>query len=310
MCWDKYFSEHHTPAMYGFQSYISMPIIKKDGTFFGTLCAIDPKPAKLDNIETIGMFKMFAELIAFHLQAIEEIQLAELKLNEEQEISELREQFIAILGHDLRNPLGAISSSAQLLQRMNLSERANRLAHIIKDSSYRMNGLIENILDFARGRLGEGITLQYDQLDEQSITQVITELQSIWPDRQIETRIDITEPVSCDSRRIAQLLSNLLGNALTHGDADQPVNVQSYICTGDLVIQVSNGGIKIPEDIMAKLFQPFSRNLGDGHAGGLGLGLFISSEIARAHGGTLTAESQDEATVLTLRIPVNGSLTN
>ncbi len=303
---DNHFSQHHTPAMYGFQSYISLPIIRKDGTFFGTLCAIDPQPARVNNTETIGMFKLFADLISFHLNAIDQIALAEQKLLEEHKTAELREQFIAILGHDLRNPVGAISSSAQLLLRMTLEERPRRIINIIKDSAFRMNGLIENILDFARGRLGDGITLSYDNgCVKDILDHVISELQSIWPDRLIESHIELTEHVNCDGKRIAQLFSNLLGNALSHGDPSKTVVVNAKVVDSQFVLSVANSGNKIPNDIMAKLFQPFSREINGKHQHGLGLGLYISSEIARAHGGKLEAFSDDDRTVLTLSIPAS-----
>lgn len=156
---DERFYNHHTPAMYGFQSYISLPIILKNGDFFGTLCAIDPRPVVLSSPEIVGMFKLFAELIAFHLDAIDRLALSEMKLTEERQIAELREQFIAILGHDLLNPVSAVLNVAQLLLRVPADDRVKRLANIVQDSAYRMKGLIENILDFARGRLGEGIIL-------------------------------------------------------------------------------------------------------------------------------------------------------
>ncbi|MGH6861062.1 MAG: GAF domain-containing protein, partial [Phyllobacterium sp.] len=97
---DPVYCEHSTPAMYGFQSYISMPILLPDGTFFGTLCAIDPRPARLNNPETLGMLKLFAELIAFHLDANERLALTQAALSSERKIAEFREQFIAVLGHD------------------------------------------------------------------------------------------------------------------------------------------------------------------------------------------------------------------
>ena len=96
---------HPTPALYGFQSYISMPIMLADGTMFGTLCAIDPRPARLSNPETIGMFKLFSELIGTHLDASDRLAAIEASLLDERKVAELREQFIAVLGHDLRNPL-------------------------------------------------------------------------------------------------------------------------------------------------------------------------------------------------------------
>lgn len=100
---DEAFCNHHTPALYGFKSYISMPIMRKDGTFFGTLCAIDPRPAQLNNPQIIGMFKLYADLISFHLNTIEQLASSEISLAEERRLAELREQFIAILGHDMRN---------------------------------------------------------------------------------------------------------------------------------------------------------------------------------------------------------------
>ena len=97
---DGIWCHHATPAMYGFQSYISMPIILADGSFFGTLCAIDPRPARLKSVETVGMFRLFAELIAKHLDANKKLAATESALVEERAVSELREQFIAVLGHD------------------------------------------------------------------------------------------------------------------------------------------------------------------------------------------------------------------
>lgn len=109
--------------MYGFQSYISMPIRRPDGAFFGTLCAIDPRPIRLNTPETIGMFKLFADLIGFHLHAQERIAESEAALVDERHLADLREQFIAVLGHDLRNPLASIDAGANLLRRSQLDER-------------------------------------------------------------------------------------------------------------------------------------------------------------------------------------------
>ncbi len=302
---DACFANHHTPAMYGFQSYISIPIIRKDGKFFGTLCAIDPRPAKLKTPETIGMFKLFAELISFHLNADEQLSFAENKLREEREISVLREQFIAILGHDLRNPIGAVMNSAQLLKRLPLEDRAMRVANIIYDSSYRMRGLVENIMDFALGRMGGGINLKFstDYHLEDILNHAITELKILHPDRQIDKVFTLAAPVNCDGRRIAQLFSNLLGNALKHGKADAPVIIKAESDENTFTLSVSNKGKKIPAAAMDRLFQPFSR--GEVKAGqeGLGLGLYIAAEIAKAHSGTLEVQSTDEQTVFTLRMP-------
>ena len=108
---DIVFRDHHTPAQYGFQSYISIPIIRRNGEFFGTLCAIDPKPHQLNKVEVIEMFNLFAELISFHLSAIEDLNDSETRLTEERKTAELRDQFIAILGHDLLNRRGCFKRS-------------------------------------------------------------------------------------------------------------------------------------------------------------------------------------------------------
>ena len=121
---DPVYRSHHTPALYGIRSYISMPIVLSDGTFFGTLCAIDPRPHVLDKPETIGMFKLFAEMIAFHLNALTKVAASEEVLAQEREISLLREQFIAILAHDLRNPLASIDAAARLIGRTPINEKA------------------------------------------------------------------------------------------------------------------------------------------------------------------------------------------
>ncbi|MBD8663038.1 GAF domain-containing protein [Rhizobium sp. CFBP 8752] len=103
------YCDHRTPLQYGFQSYISVPIIHKDGTLFGTLCAIDPKPALVDNKKTLTMFRLFAELIASHLDARQLLIETEENLRQEKEVASIREQFIAVLGHDLRNPLASMT---------------------------------------------------------------------------------------------------------------------------------------------------------------------------------------------------------
>lgn len=300
---DPVFCDHHAPKLYGFRSYISIPIYRKEGGFFGTLCAIDPKPASFDSAHVLEMFKLYADLISFYLSAIQQVDSSQQELAEERKTAELRDQFIAILGHDLRNPLGAISSSAQLLVKMLTEEKLLKLARIIKNSAFRMNGLIENVLDFARGRLGEGIMLELkeENIDE-ALKQVVTELQTSSPDADINFRSNLAEPVNCDIRRISQLFSNLLGNALTHGDKRAAIEVNATSADGVFELAVSNKAPKIPEATLKQLFQPFSRGKIKKEQQGLGLGLYIASEIANAHGGTLTVNSTEDQITFTFRL--------
>lgn len=298
---DEVYADHHTPKTYGLQSYISMPITTKKGDFFGTLCAVDTNPADLNKPEIIKMFGLFADLIAFHLNAIEELASKEQQLIEAKETAQLRDKFIAILGHDLRNPVGAILNVSEMLLRMPVEDRVKRMATIVQTSTQRMRGLIENILDFARGHLGEGIKLQLS--NEEPLTeifsQVIEELRLVSTVHTIETDFELTQSFHCDGKRLAQLLSNLLSNALTHGDRTKPVHVFAGASDGVFVLRVTNAGPKIEERIMARLFQPFYMGDLEPTQRGLGLGLYIASEIAKAHKGKLDVVSTDEFTCFT-----------
>jgi signal transduction histidine kinase len=301
---DADFCRHPTPAQYGFQSYISVPILLPNGTFFGTLCAIDPAPAQVSNPTVLGMFKLFAELIACHLDAHDRLQASEVDLSNARQAAELREQFIAVLGHDLRNPLASLQSGTEMLVRTPLSDKALTIVGRMQKSIDRMSGLIDDVLDFARGRLGGGLVL--DRVAaialRPALEQVIAECTSAWPHRQVRTDFSALGPVTCDPDRIGQLLSNLLGNALTHGRPDGLVRVTGRSDKAGFELSVANDGGPIPEEIRDNLFKPFARR-GERRQG-LGLGLYIASEIARAHGGALGVESGPGETRFTFRMPL------
>ena len=305
---DKTYCDHHVPKMYGFSGYVSYPIYKKDGTFFGTLCALDPEPARVDTPEIEGMFKLFTDLIAFHLQSIDELKSANNNLQKEKVNSELREQFIAILGHDLRNPIASNKMSADILLKVSKDEMVQKQARMIKSSSYRMDGLIENILDFARGRLGEGIELNMEVNDgslRKMLNQVIKEIKTVSPEREIIKTFDFQEEVKCDKNRIGQLVSNLLSNADSHGAQGEPIEIKAIAKDNYFFISVQNSGEKINESALEHLFEPFYREKLKKGKQGLGLGLYIASEIAHAHGGDLKVSSTDEQTRFVFEMPLN-----
>ncbi|WP_426229409.1 GAF domain-containing sensor histidine kinase [Pararhizobium sp. DWP3-4] len=294
---DPAYSSHHTPAIYGLQSYISVPITLADGSFFGTLCAIDTVPRKLNTPEIAGMFQLFANLIAFHLDAHD-------RIDQERQGSELREQFIAVLGHDLRNPLASLDAGTRMLQRSVTDDKSKTVLGLMQNSISRMSGLIDNVLDFARGRLGGGIAIeQADRVPLRPVLeQVVAELSLANPGRRIEA--DLTEAmVRCDEGRIGQLLSNLLANALTHGDPEAPIRVRSTTSGGLFEIAVTNAGEPIPEAVVKDLFKPFVRASARANLQGLGLGLYIASEIAKAHKGRLLVTSTTEETCFTFQMP-------
>jgi sigma-B regulation protein RsbU (phosphoserine phosphatase) len=175
----------------------------------------------------------------------------------------------------------------------------------IQDAVKRMGGLIDNVLDLARTRLGDGLTLNVssDAPLGSTIDQVVDELRMGWPGRVIDVDIDLQVPVACDHVRVGQLLSNLLGNALKHG-VEAPVSVRAYARAKTFELSVANQGESIPPKSIARLFEPFYRAEASTNRQGLGLGLHIASEIAREHGGTLEATSDAGETRFTFKMPV------
>ncbi len=225
--------------------------------------------------------------------------IAEQELIKQTELVTLREQLIAVLGHDLRNPLSAVAMAVDLLTSTSGDETTILLA-TLKRSTSRMRELINNIMDFARTRLGEGIVLSRQDIALEPVLQeVVAEMRLIYPNREIRTLFEIIEPVNCDSHRIAQLLSNLIANAITHGDNNFPVNIHAIHDDGNLELSVCNNGDPIPADLHEHLFAPFTREAILPSKPGLGLGLYICSEIARAHNAKLSFASSAKETCFT-----------
>ncbi|PYB87826.1 histidine kinase [Pseudomonas koreensis] len=300
------FSTHHTPKTYGLESYISIPIIKADGEFFGTLCAIDSVPANLDDPAIEKTLTLFAQLIAMSLDTQGHLHATKTALADANEMGRLREQFIAVLGHDLRTPLSAIRMSADLLESKVEDKRSRTLLSAIRTSSVRMGVLIENILDFARGRLGSGIPVQRKLVDDlqQTLRQTLEEIQVAYPQAKFIDSLEVPAGVYCDPLRISQLLSNLLGNAVTHGSIAEPIVLKAFAEGDEIVISLTNQGTPIPPALMPLLFEPFSRSEAGQRHEGLGLGLYIAGQIANAHNGTLSVTSDRETgTCFVARFP-------
>jgi hypothetical protein len=304
---DPRYCDHHTPRLYKIESYVSVPIILSDGRYFGNLCAIDPRPAKVMEPKVIGMFQRFAALIVHQLEIELKHEQSETALRSERASSELREQFIAILGHDLRNPLQAVSVISALMERKTEDPLIKDLAGRISKNVKRMSALVNDILDFAQGKLGGGISVSIDEETEvnSALMDVVKELQDGQPDRELIVDIRATRAIRCDLARLQQLTSNLVANALIHGAPDRPVRVTAVTDDREFVLSVSNDGEPIPAEVIPKIFGPFWRHAIGSHRQGLGLGLSICSQIVRAHSGTLAVISTKEnGTTFTACLPL------
>ena len=143
--------------------------------------------------------------------------------------ADLHGQFVAVLGHDLRNPLSAVQTGAKMLLGLGLDQRAANIVTVIDRSAARMTGLIANVLDFTRSRLGGGLAVdpKEDSSVKGMLDQVVTEMRTAHPDRLIASDIELVRPIVCDRIRIGQLFSNLLANAISHGAPEKPVWVRA-----------------------------------------------------------------------------------
>jgi sigma-B regulation protein RsbU (phosphoserine phosphatase) len=224
-----------------------------------------------------------------------------------QHAAELREQFIAVLGHDLRNPLAGLEGGRRILESIHSDPKSVRVLRLMAESVSRMSKLIDNVMDFARGRLGGGIGIvrSAGERIEPTLSQVVNEIRAAHPDRQIEIRFNLSGAIDVDHARIAQMFSNLVGNAVAHGAADTPVVIEATDADGMFELSVANTGDPIPAAALERLFQPFYRGEVRPNSQGLGLGLYIASQIAKAHGGTLEAESDLGGTRFSFRMTLH-----
>src|SRR5438552_6012003 len=225
-------------------------------------------------------------------------------------VLEYQERLIAIAGHDLRNPLTAVLVSAQMLlqKREELKPgQANAVERILRSAS-RIDALAALLIDFTYARLGKGIPMRPGPMDARAVVErTVDELRATHPAREIRLEVNAPAvPGSWDGDRISQLVSNLVANALQYGAADAPVTVSLNREAADaLQIRVHNEGAPLPPELRQRLFEPYQRGKGaeSAHPRGLGLGLFIVREIARAHGGGIDVSSDAKGTTFVVHLP-------
>ena len=258
----------------------------------------------------------FDEMLRFN-EAIDQA-IAESVSSYSTELGKARDTFTAILGHDLRSPLGAILMSAHNAASQDIPEPAMRAMETIQRSARQMQVLIRDLLDFTGARLGREMPMHPEESNlVEACHAAIAELMALHPSRIFEFEHDGDLQACFDPARIGQALSNLLNNAINHGDSAHPVNLRARAEAGELVVEVTNTGKTIPSDALkAILDDPISRVRLPGNEGssGLCLGLYIAQQVAKAHGGSVTGESHDNETRFSLRLPreksapVNGAL--
>lgn len=226
-------------------------------------------------------------------------------VTERKRAEQFRERLMGIVSHDLRSPLHAITLAAEtLLRRESLSESVLVRVRRIVLSGDRMSRMITDLLDFTRARLGGGIPLQRrpGELVE-LVRTTLEEFDMTHPGRVVFSHGEGPYTGEWDLDRLAQVISNLVGNALKHGAENTPVEVDLREEGQEIVLVVTNQGTPIPESLLPHVFDPFRRST-DSSRQGLGLGLYIAQQIVLAHGGSIAASSNPVAgTTFSVRLP-------
>jgi signal transduction histidine kinase len=226
-----------------------------------------------------------------------------------------RQLFLAVFGHDLRNPISAAATCAEvLLAGETLGSDATAAAVRIRNSVSRVSRMIEDLLDFTRTGLGTRLPTAPARMDLcAEVAQVVDELRAAHPGRWLEFECGSELWGNWDSQRIAQMLSNLVGNAIQHGDPGFPVLITVGVQAGDVAcISIHNKGPAIAAEFRGRIFDPMVRGVVQeaehrSNRPSIGLGLYISREIARAHGGNIEVDSwPDRGTTFTVKLPRNG----
>jgi signal transduction histidine kinase len=256
--------------------------------------------AKLDNADLPQRIRQVVRLA----RAQHESQRIQKSL---QDRVEFEQQLIGVVSHDLRNPLSTIRLSAQVLRsKLKDDGQRNVIERIIRATG-QADRMIRDLLDFTHARLGAGIPIEPTEIDfHEVVRQVLGDLRIAQPDR--EVRLEQVGPGrgSWDGGRLAQMTMNLIGNAYQHSPPEGSIHVVSAVDDREATLKVSNAGVQISSSELPRLFEPLrrGRSLSSSSTGSIGLGLFISQAIARAHGGEIDVVSNDRATTFTVHLPL------
>jgi len=230
-------------------------------------------------------------------------------------VDQARDMYLAILSHDLRNPLNSIALSAESLRQTEHSGDAFGCASQISTNARVMGRMIGDLLDYTRTRLGAGMPVSPARMDLAILCrELFDEFRTAHPDRVIHFQSDGEQTGEWDTDRLRQAISNLLGNAVQHGAEDASIDLKVTGNASEVVVLVHNGGPPIPPGELPRIFEPLVRGAGAEHPrrnrpGSIGLGLYIAREVARSHGGRIDVTSSLEAgTDFTMHLPRHSSV--
>jgi signal transduction histidine kinase len=324
---DEEFCDHHTPKMYGFQSYISMPIFLQDGAFFGTLCAIDPRPAQLKNDRIIGMFTLFAQLISFHLAALRDAEIMDRKLNNtSRELSNFQDeirQYQQLSNHNFQEPLRKIRLFTDILLKANErgeEEKIRVTAQKINHFARGLTEMIKDLTDFSGLGLGER-SFESTDLNE-ILLNVCDRLALTIKEKNAVIDSEVLHTIRAIPGQIARLFYHLISNSLKYGrpGVAPQLRIYSKELTGERLGRhahldrarrycetcFEDNGVGIEADQLDKIFEIAPRGSSAGRYNeGLGVGLAQCRRIARNHGGLIAPQSEPgKGTTFSIILPI------
>jgi signal transduction histidine kinase len=324
---DADFCDHHTPKMYGFQSYISVPIFLQDGAFFGTLCAIDPRPNQLKNDKVIGMFTLFAQLISFHLAGLRDAEIMDRRLNDSnRELTNFRDeirQYQHLSNHNFQEPLRKIRLFADILLMANErgdEEKIKFTAQKINHFARGLTEMIKDLTDFSGLGLSER-SFELTDLNE-ILVNVCDRLALTIKDQHAVIEGEVLHTIRAVPGQIARLFYHLISNSLKYSrpGVELSIRIYSHELTGQRLgrfaqldpdrryceICFEDNGQGIEADQLDKIFEISPRGAAKGRYNqGLGIGLAQCRRITRNHGGLIFAESEPgKKTVFSVVLPI------
>ncbi|WP_192822360.1 ATP-binding protein [Rufibacter sp. LB8] len=302
---DSQYCDHHTPKIYGLQSYISVPIILRNGAFFGTLCAIDARPAQVNTEKVVGTMTMFAELLSFHLESLELLQQSHtLNLDLRRQNKVLTntnfdlDNFVYTAAHDLKSPVANIEGLLDVLEQVVHQdqidkEEMDQVITLMRSSLGRFGGTIKDLTAIVRASqdYDEDPTEEIDLLE--MISQVKEDLNHHLLESKGKIKVEVPHgrTLSFSRQNFKSILYNLISNALKYRSPERmpEVLVKLEQIDGRQHLSVTDNGLGIPEDKLDKVFTMFKRF--HDHVEGSGLGLYIVKRLVENRNGEMRVRS-------------------
>lgn len=292
----------HVLQEFGLKSYISYPIVNKNDAIVGHMSFMNAEPVHLDRNKLETLLPVCSDLIALNFNTIFGLNNVRKELKQELSYTKNRELILTALAHDLNNPVSIVKVISQYLMGSVKDDNQKRLIKKIEEASFRMKGMIDDILDFSSIRLENkpSIINEYCRIDT-LIRQILSEYELLH--KKLIANIEVPTEIRCDQHKMGRTFSNLIGNAIKHGNPDKNIEINASIEDGQFIFSVTNDVI-FPQHLsdLSNLFEPFTRG---SNSKGLGLGLFIAHEIAKLHKGTITVHLDHNTITFKLVIPAD-----